>query len=125
MTDSSPTQERLQALIDVIKWALGESETERFPGLPDDWPRRKFYWRDELRTRFKSALLAGSSPVSEAKTEPEVPRGEQIGEGGHSLETVTGIWTFTRELTERERGALRNYIIKQGGGILCEGEDRR
>ena len=33
----------------VIEWALGERGD--FPSLPDDWPKRKFYWRTELRER--------------------------------------------------------------------------
>lgn len=40
---------RVAKLERVIEWALGERGD--FPSLPDDWPKRKFYWRTELRER--------------------------------------------------------------------------
>ncbi len=40
---------RVAELERVIEWALGERGD--FPSLPDDWPKRKFYWRTELRER--------------------------------------------------------------------------
>ena len=42
----------------LIQWALGESGEDEFPPLPDDWPKRKFYWREELRARLSA--LAGT-----------------------------------------------------------------
>lgn len=43
---------RERALVNLIRWALGEGG--EFPMLPDDWPKRKFYWREELRRRFEA-----------------------------------------------------------------------
>lgn len=45
----------LDALRDVIRWALGEHTSDEFPTLPNDWPKRKFYWRNELRERWVRA----------------------------------------------------------------------
>lgn len=50
-------------LDEIIRWALGESETDHFPNLPNDWPKRKFYWRNELRRRYQSVVPP--APVQE------------------------------------------------------------
>ena len=41
-------------LHDLVLWALGEIG-EDFPSLPDDWPKRKFYWRHLLRHKLGEA----------------------------------------------------------------------
>lgn len=37
---------------DLVLWTLGEIGD--FPMLPDDWPKRKFYWRHSLRQKFEA-----------------------------------------------------------------------
>jgi hypothetical protein len=51
-----PHETEIGQLRALISWTLGEHETDAFPMLPDDWPRRKFYWRGELRRRFEAIL---------------------------------------------------------------------
>jgi len=52
-----------QRLADVIRWALGEGvEGDGFPPLPEDWPRRKFYWRGPLRELFEAAQRGADGP---------------------------------------------------------------
>jgi hypothetical protein len=60
-------QRQRDALIDLVHWALGEHPTDHFPTLPDDWPKRKFYWRKELRARL-DAILAWVQPPDAATT---------------------------------------------------------
>lgn len=53
-------QEKIKAAEGIILWALGENGN--FPDLPDDWPKRKFYWRGEMRSKFDAlAALASAS----------------------------------------------------------------
>lgn len=49
-------QARLAEAVEIIRWALGEEG--EFPDLPDDWPKRKFYWRTELREKAEHLLNA-------------------------------------------------------------------
>jgi len=42
---------RVKEFKDVIREVLGESGD--FPGLPDDWPGRPFYWREWLRRKLR------------------------------------------------------------------------
>ena len=46
-------QAEIARLTGLIHWTLGEADGDPFPLLPDDWPRRKFYWRTELLRRFE------------------------------------------------------------------------
>lgn len=52
----------------LIRWALGEDPQDEFPNLPHDWPRRKFYWRNELRKRYE-AIKALRAAAPEARQE--------------------------------------------------------
>lgn len=52
----------IRQLRELITWTLGESETDEFPSLPEDWPSRKFYWRHALRTRFAALAAPPEAP---------------------------------------------------------------
>lgn len=48
-----------QRLREVVLWALGE--VGEFPHIPDDFAKRKFYWRRAMRKLFEDALADGST----------------------------------------------------------------
>jgi len=74
----TPAQEPLnykvfaEELTEVIWWMLGERDD--LPPLPSDFPRRKYWWRNELRQRFDDAQIkaeaARSTPPPERPQEP-------------------------------------------------------
>jgi hypothetical protein len=53
-------KQQRQALDDLVLWTLGEIGD--FPGLPDDWPKRKYYWRSVLRAKHAELLSAREAP---------------------------------------------------------------
>lgn len=49
----------------AILWALGEHET--FTAIPEDWPKRPFYWRKELREKYNAAIAQYAANGGEVK----------------------------------------------------------
>lgn len=65
----STLTQRVQQYEELIDWVLGQHPTDEFPPLPDDWPSRKFYWRNHLRQRLSSLLVEGETPEKPQDTE--------------------------------------------------------
>lgn len=53
-------KQHIEAADDLVLWALGEIGD--FPPLPTDWPKRKFYWREELRVKRSELIVAMVTP---------------------------------------------------------------
>lgn len=60
-----------EELTEVIWWMLGERDD--LPPVPNDFPRRKYWWRHELRQRFEDAQLKamGALPPAPVPQEPQ------------------------------------------------------